>query len=212
MINTHYLENPIKNIESSNVIYGLYRTELALEVSRILNTLNLNWFIESGTLLGAWRNNKLLPEDDDFDMAVILDNNNIDIKLKYLKRKFDLLLPTKYSCRIVNTYCHKLEIYEEQYGNYILPDPKYKGADFHNVTIDLQVYYEKKNRLFPLYYVYKSEVSIPLKYIYPIKTINLENNIYNCPYNPKKVLESIYGYLGKDYILNIDTGKYEKKE
>ena len=41
MINTHYLENPIKNIESSNVVYGLYRTELALEVSRILNTLNL---------------------------------------------------------------------------------------------------------------------------------------------------------------------------
>ena len=205
------MTTPLKNLESTNTVYGKYRLSLSKEVCKILDSLEIEWFIESGTLLGAWRNHKLLPNDDDFDIAIILTEENIDKNLKELNEIFNSFLHTKYESRIVNTYCHKLEIYQPIYGNYVLPDPKYKGANYHNVSIDLQVYCKKKQVLYPLYYVYKSEVNIPLDYIYPLSTIKLEDSTYNCPNNSKKVLEYIYGYLGKDYVFDHITGKYKKK-
>ena len=42
------------------------------------------WFIENGTLLGAWRNGKFIPHDDDFDMVMLIDTLD-DIKSIYEK-------------------------------------------------------------------------------------------------------------------------------
>lgn len=204
------LKNPIKNEESSNILYGKKRIILAEYVSDILNTMGIDWFIESGTLLGAWRNHKLLSKDDDFDIAIVLEKSNYIDKLNELNEYFNNNLPNEYKSRIVTSYCHKLEIYQPSYGNYILPDPKYKGADFHNVTIDLQVYCKDKAYIYPLYYLYEEILKISLDDVYPISRILLEDKLYNSPNNTKAVLEAVYGYLGKDYLYNPITRKYIK--
>ena len=207
------LEQPLKNMESTSVIYGADRLKLSTHVDEILTELNVEWFIESGTLLGAWRNNKLLPNDDDFDMAIILDREqDIEQQLNDLNNAFNMKLDSKYKCRIITTYCHKLEIFEPKLGKYILPDPIYKGADFHNVTLDLQVYCKANEVIYPLYYLYETTLNIPMSDIYPIKKINLEGYLYNCPNNTKSVLEILYGYLGTDYLYNVNTRRYEKKD
>ncbi len=205
------IPNRIKNINSSNTLYGKYRLNLSKIVGKILNNLEIKWFIESGTLMGAWRNNRLIDDDDDFDIAIILDDvTDISEKLLKLNNNINSELPLGCKSRIVSSYCHKLEVYIEQYGKYILPDKRYGGADFHHVTVDLQVYGVKYNTIYPLYYLYKTPIYINQDYIYPLKSIHLEDDIFNSPNNPEQFLTHIYGYLGKDYVFNEDTCKYEK--
>ena len=51
------------------------RLELAVELrDNILPNIKQPWFIENGTLLGAWRNNKFIDHDDDFDYAILIDD------------------------------------------------------------------------------------------------------------------------------------------
>jgi len=40
----------------------------------VLDKLNLSWYIENGTLLGAWRNGKFIKHDDDFDIGVLINS------------------------------------------------------------------------------------------------------------------------------------------
>lgn len=199
-----------KNINSTNTIYGTQRLALAEHVCEILTELQLNWFIESGTLLGAWRNQKLLPNDDDFDIAIVLPDSLMEGQLVQINDKLNAQLDSKYKSRMITTYCHKLEVHEPQYGKYILPDPKYNGADFHHVTVDLQVYCQQGQTVVPLYYLYMTKVSIPVSVIFPLDTITLEGKVYHSPHKTESFLEILYGYLGPDARLNVATRKYEK--
>eukprot|EP00330_Aristerostoma_sp_ATCC50986_P002922 CAMPEP_0114585280 /NCGR_PEP_ID=MMETSP0125-20121206/8884_1 /TAXON_ID=485358 ORGANISM="Aristerostoma sp., Strain ATCC 50986" /NCGR_SAMPLE_ID=MMETSP0125 /ASSEMBLY_ACC=CAM_ASM_000245 /LENGTH=82 /DNA_ID=CAMNT_0001780321 /DNA_START=77 /DNA_END=325 /DNA_ORIENTATION=- len=61
--------------------YGPMRNELGLKVKDFLERWELTkglWFLESGTLLGAWRNGKMIPHDDDLDMGVYISNKVIN--------------------------------------------------------------------------------------------------------------------------------------
>ena len=66
-----------KNKNSGNTKYGIERINLAKYLrDEILILIENKYFIENGTLLGAWRNNKLIDHDDDFDFAVLIDSTN----------------------------------------------------------------------------------------------------------------------------------------
>ena len=72
---------------TGNDIYGKQRLELAVYLkNNILPNINNKWFIENGTLLGAYRNNKFIDHDDDFDYAICIDNKkDIDIIFNKIK-------------------------------------------------------------------------------------------------------------------------------
>ena len=55
-------------------IWGNERMSLALVVCDILKRTSNIWFIENGTLLGAYRNGNLIPHDDDFDILSYCQN------------------------------------------------------------------------------------------------------------------------------------------
>lgn len=188
--------------------YGKQRLELACILREILNEMKIKWYIENGTLLGAYRNNKFIPHDDDFDIALLYDKDPI-LQLKNDIIEIKKKLPNKYDVRLVTSYSDKIEVFEPAYGKYILIGERYNKADFHHVTVDLQAY-----KLEDSYYIslYKG---IDIKHhkndIISFKTLELEKEFFPVPNNTEKILKNTYGSIDKNAIYNPLTKKYELK-
>ena len=142
--------NNYKNPESGCDIYGSQRLELAIVLREILNNININYCIENGTLLGAYRNKKFISHDDDFDFAVFIKNEK-DADILY--NQIYKILPKKYQTRLIDSYCNKIEVFDPNYGDYILMGPKYNGHNYHHVTIDLQFHLKTGCNYKQLYFV-----------------------------------------------------------
>lgn len=203
--------NNYKNIESGCNKYGKDRLELATFLHKtLLSTLDIAYTIENGTLLGAFRNKKFIPHDDDFDFAIFIKNIE---EIKGIYQFIKNHLPDTYSCRLVESYCLKIEVFDKSKGSYILQGPQYKGADYHHVTADLQfyVYNPETNSYKQLYYAYTNPAIHTKNTIFPIQFITLENTLFPAPNNVKVFLENIYGCIEEGATYNSITHKYEKK-
>ena len=67
--------------------YGIPRLKLAVYLrDYVLNQLDKHTFIENGTLLGAYRNQKFIPHDDDFDFGILLENKDEMYKIEKKNR------------------------------------------------------------------------------------------------------------------------------
>jgi hypothetical protein len=82
----------------NNKKYSPQRTQLALALKDILDKHKVTWFLDGGTLLGAYRNGKSIPSDDDFDMGRN-PQTGAPIKIKsYNQVKFKPGIKLKESC------------------------------------------------------------------------------------------------------------------
>lgn len=197
--------NNYKKIDAGCDIYGKPRLELAVYLrDNILNKFN-NYFIENGTLLGAYRNSKFIAHDDDFDFALTINNKN---EIKDIFQYIQNNLKSEYNCRLIDSYCDKIEIFNPIYGKYNLLGPKYNNKDYHYVTIDLQFYINEGDYYSPLYYIQPKEL-FHKDFIFPVDTIILENEKFNCPYNTEAFLKINYGSIEENAKFNSKTGKYE---
>ena len=206
MINEYDEYTNYKKKGAGNDIYGKQRLELAIYLkNKILPKINNKWFIENGTLLGAYRNNKFIDHDDDFDYAICID----DIKnTELIFNKINKLLNNKYKCRLISSYALKIEIYDDTYGKYLL-SKKYKGSDYHYVNIDLQFYLKINNNEYKLlYYINPFDFIIHKKYLFPLSKIKLENNIFPCPNDILYYLIQKYGNIKYGAKYDNKTGKY----
>ncbi len=194
---------------TGNDLYGSSRLKLALVVKDILNIYKIDWFIENGTLLGAYRDGLFLMQDDDFDIGVIFEDDYL-AKIKALQSFININLPEKYQCREVATYTNKLEIFDPSEGVYTLPT-YYNGADFHYVTVDIQVYTRNKNNdLYSLHKFFSNDF-FSTENILPTKTITLEGEVFNCPNQTQIFLEKKYGFIGCNAQFDDKTQKYIEK-
>lgn len=201
-------KNNFKKMDAGCDIYGSQRLELALFLKKnILNDLGVAWFIENGTLLGAWRNGKFIAHDDDFDFAILI-NNIEDIPAIYEKIN-NSLQNSKYKSRLIQTYCDKIEVYDENYGKYFLIGKQYNNNDYHYVTIDLQFYIKENDKYTKLYYANPFTYTFSDQTILPLTSIELENEIFNAPAKIEKFLVENYGSLDPNASYNSKTGLYE---
>lgn len=185
--------------------YKHYRLELSIIVKEYLSQLDdIVCFLDCGSLMGAYRNGKMLPHDDDFDLGLYGTKEDLKKIYEYLKSK----LSNNYSVRIIDTYCLKIEVFEKVHGVYELGE----NNTYHNVSLDIQLYSKYKNKVKIEYYRNNlcDYVDLKEEYIIPTKTIIYENIKYPCPNNIEKYLESHYGYLGNNAVFNKETQKYEK--
>lgn len=193
--------------------YGTQRLELAVYLrNHVLHDLHKEWFLENGTLLGAWRNGKFIPHDDDFDIAMLIDSKD-DVQMIYnmIHQKFQLM-NSKYSVRIIDTYASKIEIYDESYGNYTLIGKDYNGQDYHYVTLDIQFYLKLNDTQYDkLYYINPSNISFHInkEILLPVGEIVLEKETFNAPANVEQLLKYTYGSLDPNASYNSKTGFYE---
>ena len=204
MSSSNNFKNPVSGMDR----YGKQRLKLAVLLRDKILPKNLPWIIENGTLLGAWRSGDFIPHDDDFDFALFFEK---DAK-KQLIKLLDTIraaLPDPYKARLVTTYCSKIEVFDPTYGSYFLKGPEYNGADYYHVSADLQVYEQDGERYYALYNINPQGFVIHAKDVFPIRSIDLEGEVFNAPNNIEGVLKSLYGSLAPTAKYNVNTGRYE---
>ena len=190
-----------------NDIYGEARLELALIVKQQLEALNIAWFLDAGTLLGAYRGGKVIPHDDDFDMAVYYPRFDGERDLHELSDALEL--PAKYAARVVTSYGQKVEVFDRASETFQLP-AAYKGADFHTVTVDLQVMTDAPDGSVVYLHDLLEHVRVRPDQLLPTGEIVCEGHRFNCPRDTQGFLEAQYGYLGTDARFDPASKKYVK--
>jgi phosphorylcholine metabolism protein LicD len=197
---------PYKVTFSGSDKYGKQRLELAIHLREVLNKLKLNWYVENGTLLGAFRNGKFIKHDDDFDIALLYQEDPLENLKKDLKLIQANINPT-FKARLVETYTKKIEVFNPSFGKYALIGDRYDGADFHHVTVDLQSYYYQND-----YYVSTYNYNKLKNHqddIFPLTKILFEGEYFPAPVNTIKILENEYGSIDENATFNPLTKKYE---
>jgi cytidyltransferase-like protein len=129
--------------------FGAERLTLAKQVALILNEMpsQPRYFLDNGTLLGLWRDGELIDNDDDFDFGLLVDGAEFspDWVVEF-QRDFQTRLSqltSQYRSRIVDSYAHKIEIFDPGPGSFPLRGEKYCGARYHHVSVDLQLHVEE---------------------------------------------------------------------
>ena len=188
-------------------IYGARRLTLATLVQRAFEHSGIPWFLDAGTLLGAHREGVQIPHDDDFDTAVYLPSFE-EKDLVELNTLIAQRLPDPYQVRIVTSYACKLEIFDPASEVFELP-PQYLGADFHTVTVDVQVMTDASDGVVCLHDML-DHVRVPKHAIAPTGEIMLDGHMFSCPHAVVRFLEAQYGYIGSDAHFDTRTKLYVK--
>ncbi len=205
------IEGTKKNRGVGCDLYGKDRLRVAKILKDILRTSGIEWFLDAGSLLGAYRNGKFIQHDDDLDFGLLIRLESFDVleKLLELSRIFFVQLPYPLEARLVTTYTDKIEVYDPTFGKFILADPSYDGADFHFVTVDLQTY-PVDNRGIVRSTHRRRSFEVMIDDVLPLKTIDLEGESFPCPCRPKTYLEANYGCIEIGAIYDPVTRKYIK--
>jgi hypothetical protein len=207
---TEIPEHKPRNV--GNDLYGAARLELAKLVKMALDGAGVVWFLDGGTLLGAHRNAQLIPHDDDFDIAAYFPDFEGQRDLVALEQVMKPVLPEPYRIRIVTSYASKLEIYDPTSDCYLLPMPYYKGADFHTVTVDVQVMTNEPDGDVVYLHDMLQHVRVPKDAIEPTGRIVCAGIAFNCPHRTVRFLEAQYGYIGADARYDKQTKMYVKAD
>ena len=188
-------------------VFGDRRLALAKIVQPALNATGLAWYLDAGTLLGAYRDGEQIAHDDDFDIAVYIPDYGDD-DLEAIRWKLADALPAPYETRVVTSYAHKVEIFDATSETFQLP-AAYRGADFHVVTVDVQVMTDAKDGVRYLHDML-DHVRVPKSAIAPTGEITLEGHSFSCPHAVVRFLEAQYGYIGRDAHFDTKTKLYVK--
>lgn len=131
------------------------------KVINILNEIKITWWLECGTLLGAVRHKDMIPWDDDFDLGILLSDEDLLIKNKHLFDKQNLRLQKNGSSQVYwqvdNLYGIKGPIHPSIHMDIFLYSKEnnlYKNTDIRYSNPDIKsghcnIVYEF-NDLFPL--------------------------------------------------------------
>ncbi len=168
----------------------LTRKKEFLKICDILDELNINYFLQTGVLLGAVRDNDFIKWDWGVDISVFTNEfiqqiNPVIIALK--KANFE----------IIYSLCEKddLKIYFK--GKY----PK----EVTGYTIFAWNYSEDRD----IYW--RRSYSVPSKFLKNFSNISFLGRKFNCPENPKEYLKYAYGDWKKP-IRTSDKDLYNSNE
>jgi len=161
-----------------------------LKICNLLDLLNIDYFINTGILLGAVRHNDFIPWDWDVELSVYSEN---------VINKFDILVK-----RITESGFKIEKYYKEQ--------SRLKIDFFGKLPSDVNAYtiqgwkHDKKKKIF-----WRTSFKIPDHFIINAKKIKLFNKYHFAPYPVEDYLEYKYGNWRKP-IKTSNKFVYMRKE
>lgn len=159
-----------------NKAFNNFGNEVLLRAKKVLDEIGVHFWLDYGTLLGVYRDGKLIGHDTDVDIAVFLKDYSPEIEKAFIKHGF--------------TYERKIVIDEGRYG-------MEQSFSYKNVKLDI-FYYTKKDtkcisHIFPL----NKEKEFIVREIYTtytgFKSLKFLNVNWNIPKNTELRLIETYG-------------------
>lgn len=159
--------------------------QIAKELCDKLKENNIKYFIDFGTLLGAYRENNLLNNDIDFDILYVDDEENKNFLFSFI---FSDIIK-KYNLNILST----------NWGiNYNLSFEKNKFRfEFYPIEIKEKRYWPKNLKGYQM----------PLFFIDELETIKIKNIDFPCPRHLNQYLIHRYGFDYKIPKSKTDDNK-----
>ncbi len=157
----------------------------------VCESLNLNYFIDSGTLLSAYRDRNINILDHDIDVRVFRDEVDADKESELVKR-----LWRKGFRLIVSTTDHQIGG-GHPLGTGVNLDLKFCGRDNEHVW----------------YYCWREPDPNPVIHLYPRKFFNSMGKIhllgrdYACPYPVEEYIEYHYGKDWRQFKVRVEDAE-----
>ena len=172
----------LKKIKMFNELTIKLLINLMVKTVDFLEDNGITYWLDSGTLLGACRDGKFIPWDDDVDLAIPYDSY---IKLKQIIKSY----PKEYDeNNIKYRICKKygIKFTELQINNpldktkpFLLKTFFLDGKLNKDVFIDLMNYFPIENNTYVSNFkLWKYKFAYPFESIYPLKKINFEGRQY----------------------------------
>ena len=180
----------IKNKDKNNIILLLRKIRL------FLDDYNIEYWIDGGTLLGAVRNGKIIPWDDDLDLAIPKESYEklckIILNLKQDKIKNILYyISEKHKLKFYCNLSYFPSIIKLNYPSLIFAA---HSNIFSFYKCDLLLYFNNNNNYISNIPNFIEKFYYNINDIYPLKKIKFENNYYNCVNNPIPYLNNGYWF------------------
>jgi len=176
-------------------------------LSDILNSAKIEYWIDQGTLLGAYRHGKFIARDSDIDIA-IKNEEQFDSLLELLKSK----LPNIYVSERKGSHCRGYRIWLKAGGTF---KGNFEGREIQwpLVCCDAMFYqyYEQDKTYVQQYQGFGVDTfSIPETVIFPLDRIEFEGSMYPCPNRIEEYLEIQYGYIGEGAFWDPEINRWAK--
>ncbi len=183
------------------------QVELLSILSDILNTAKIEYWIDQGTLLGAYRHGKFIARDSDTDIA-IKNEEQFESLLELLKSK----LPNNYDCERKGSHCRGYRIWLKTARTF---KGTFEGREIQwpLVCSDAMYYqYNEKDKTYVQQYqgFGVDTFFIPETVIFPLDQIEFEGSMYPCPTHIEEYLEIQYGYIGEGANWDHEINRWIK--
>jgi hypothetical protein len=153
-------------------------TKILNKTKKVLDELNIPFFLSSGTLLGFVRENKFLDHDYDIDIGIFKEDYNPEIINKMSEKGLKLY-------RILGDVKNGMELSFKMYGTEI---GKY-------AKIDIFLHYKENDKIFWVTYsppTYEKKIKYQVsKFI--LKSVRFMDIVVNVPYPTIKYIREHYG-------------------
>jgi len=181
--------------------------ELLSVLSGILNSARIEYWIDQGTLLGAYRHGKFIARDSDADIAIRNEEHFVALPALLESR-----LPSAYDWEIKGDHCRGFKIWLKSGGTF---NGTFEGRKIQwpQVVCDVMFYqYNQQDKTYVQQYqgFGVDTFFFPEAVIFPLSQIEFEGNMYPCPCRIEEYLEIQYGYIGEDAFWDPEIDRWVK--
>jgi len=181
--------------------------ELLSVLTDILNSAKIEYWIDQGTLLGAYRNGKFIARDSDIDIAI-----KNEAQFESLDVLLNSKLPNKYNCERKGSHCKGYRIWLKTGGTF---KGTFEGREIQwpLVCCDAMFYqYNEQDKTYVQQYqgFGVDTFFIPEAVIFPLSQVKFEGSMYPCPTNTQEYLEFQYGYIGEGANWDPEINRWIK--